>query len=552
MAQLYYWLKAPGIVSKVREIAGPKQNNLPILVLLYGLSQLVFEFVYLTPVPDIDLYSIVAEGTIAISLLILLFKLNKLRESDPQINSEIYVFVFIGFTLQFIALWTDTLDEAFQHPALMTTILEDLFQVTGFIVAIIGIIKWMRFNKLQHYQIEEHKKAKLEITQLRNYLANIINSMPSVLIGVDAECRVTQWNQQAESITGLSYEKVQAKSLADVFPTLTDHLTLILESIRGGQIIRDLKVRFHDGDETLFKDITIFPLVSSGSTGAVIRLDDVTEQVHMEKMMIHDEKMVSLGGMAAGMVHEINNPLASVVQNTGVVKNRLTGDFPANHKAAEAAGTTMEAIRQYIELRQLPDMLDNIDSSGERAAHIVNSMLSFSRKSDKSFSANDLGTILNEAIYLSETDYNMESKFDFKDVQIVREYSETLEPVQCEPSEIQQVFLNLLRNGAEAMAENRSADIQPRFTLRILDEGLWARVEIEDNGEGMSQDVKDHVFDPFFTTKPTGAGTGLGLSVSYFIIVKSHSGKMEVLSEVGEGTKFIIHLPKQTVEEPNL
>jgi PAS domain S-box-containing protein len=397
-----------------------------------------------------------------------------------------------------------------------------------------------------YQDITERKAAVEELRRLRNYLTNIINSMPSVLVGVDTKGQVTQWNKQAELATGTSFEKARSQPLAAVYPKLVDEMDRIQSAIQDRRVLRDPKIPRHSNGETRFEDVTIFPLVANGVEGAVIRVDDVTERVRLEEMMIQSEKMLSVGGLAAGMAHEINNPLAGILQNAAVLDNRLFGDLPANRQAAETAGTTMAAIQHYLELRRLPIMLDNIRSSGKRAAAIVRNMLSFARKSDRSVSSHDLGVLLEQTIELAQTDYAMKKRYDFKQIHIVREFDDTVPPVPCEASKLQQVFLNILKNGAEAMAEVPDRKVQPTFTLRVNEDECWVRVEIEDNGPGMDEKTRRRIFEPFFTTKPVGKGTGLGLSVSYFIIIENHGGKMDVFSENGEGTRFVIRLPKTT------
>jgi PAS domain S-box-containing protein len=395
-----------------------------------------------------------------------------------------------------------------------------------------------------YQDITERKHAMEELRRLRNYLSNIINSMPSVLVGVDLEGRVTQWNKQAELATGMTFDKARSQPLTVVFPRLMDAMARIQSAIKDRRVLRDPKVPRHSDGETRFEDITIFPLVANGVEGAVIRVDDVTERVRLEEMMIQSEKMLSIGGLAAGMAHEINNPLAGILQNTAVLENRLFGDLPANQKAADAAGISMTAMQHYLDLRKLPTMLDNIRASGNRAAAIVKNMLSFARKSDRIVSSHDLGDLLDQTLELARTDYNMKKRYDFKRIHITREYDRGVAPVPCEASKLQQVFLNILKNGAEAMTEGDGGPAQPAFILRVKDDGLWVRVEIEDNGPGMDQETHRRIFEPFFTTKPVGEGTGLGLSVSYFIITENHHGKMDVFSTDGEGTRFVIRLAK--------
>ncbi len=384
-----------------------------------------------------------------------------------------------------------------------------------------------------------------EVRRLRNYLSNIINSMPSMLIAVDGAGNVTQWNNQAELATGLSFEEVHSRSLVLVLPRLSGEMERIRESIRERRVIKSPKIPCETEGGSRFEDITIFPLVANGVDGAVIRVDDVTERVRMEEMVIQSEKMLTVGGLAAGMAHEINNPLAGMMQTAEVMSSRLRThlDMPANHKAAKEAGTTVDAIEKFMEARGVPRMLDGIVASGQRIAVIVENMLSFARKEDAARTSHDLDRILEKTIALAATDYDLKKKYDFKQIKIERAYAENMPMVPCQETKIQQVILNILTNGVHAMQAART--VNPRFLVRTyLDSSRgMACMEIEDNGPGMDEVTRRHVFDPFFTTKKQGAGTGLGLSVSYFIITKNHGGELDVESQPGAGAKFIIRLP---------
>jgi PAS domain S-box-containing protein len=270
---------------------------------------------------------------------------------------------------------------------------------------------------------------------------------------------------------------------------------------------------------------------------------DVTERRRTQEMMIQTEKMMSVGGLAAGMAHEINNPLAGILQNTQVMQNRISSTMAKNRQAAEACGTTMDTIMAYMENRGIFSMIEAIMESGKRAAAIVDNMLSFSRRSDSLFELNDLGELLDTSLRLLETDYDLKQRYDFRKVEIRREYDGAVPKIPCEASKIQQVFLNILKNGAQAMWKSHEAGTRPCFVLRLMVEGERVRIEIEDNGPGMDEETKKRVFEPFYTTKAVGAGTGLGLSVSYFIITENQGGTLSVESTLGRGTKFIIHLP---------
>jgi len=207
-----------------------------------------------------------------------------------------------------------------------------------------------------------------------------------------------------------------------------------------------------------------------------------------------------------------------------------------------------------MKARGIIKMLENIRESGSRAANIVGNMLSFARKGDYTFSTYNITKLLDQTADLAGSDYDLKKKHDFRKIEIVREYEKNLPDVYCEGSKIQQVLLNLLRNGAEAMQEEEKKKEErgittkvrkSRFILRLAHEKAagCVRIEIEDNGPGMDEATRKRVFEPFYTTKPTGQGTGLGLSVSYFIIADNHRGKMSVESTPGVGTTFVIRLP---------
>jgi signal transduction histidine kinase len=253
--------------------------------------------------------------------------------------------------------------------------------------------------------------------------------------------------------------------------------------------------------------------------------------------------MMSVGGLAAGMAHEINNPLAGIMQNVQNARNRLSGASPADHRAAEACGTTIDVIRAFNEKRGLINMLASALESGSRAAQIVNNMLSFSRMGDSSMARQDLSQLLDSTLELAQSDYDLKRKHDFKKIEIIREYAPDCPAVICAGSKIQQVFLNIFKNGAEAMSLMPERAEPFRFRLVVKPENDMVRVEIEDNGPGMDATVRKRVFEPFYTTKSGESGTGLGLSVSYFIITDNHNGSMSVESEPGKGTRFIIRLP---------
>jgi signal transduction histidine kinase len=188
-------------------------------------------------------------------------------------------------------------------------------------------------------------------------------------------------------------------------------------------------------------------------------------------------------------------------------------------------------------------MLEALESAGQRAAKIVNNMLGFSRKSDAHFSSQNLVQLLDEACELASSEYDLKKNYDFRNIAIIRDYDNTVPEVVCDANQIQQVLFNLITNAAQAMADGAHKR-SPRLTLRLAPDGKHVRIDVEDNGPGMDEETRKRVFEPFFTTKEVGVGTGLGLSVSYFIVTENHGGTIEVDSAPGRGARFIIRLPK--------
>ncbi len=382
-----------------------------------------------------------------------------------------------------------------------------------------------------------------QLAQAKQYIDNILNSMPSILMGVDLEGRVTHWNQQAENVTKISANMAVGRYYNEMFPGL--NLTRNIQTAVADQkVIGKNRIRQVIDDEVRYQNITVYPLTGGERQGAVIRMDDVTDQMKIDLMMVQSEKMLSVGGLAAGMAHEINNPLAGMMQNAQVIQNRLTKKIFANQAAAEKAGVNFDNLQNYMEARGIIKQLEHIHNAGCHAAKIVSNMLSFAQKGEGKKSYENLVQLMEKTIFLAKNEYSLKRKFDFRQICIKIEKKPDFPMVSCEPSKIQQVFFNIIKNGTEAMFDNRdSKTVNPGFSLRFFVKNKMAVIEIADNGPGMEKKIQEKIFEPFFTSKDRGKGTGLGLSVSYFIVTKNHKGELRVISSPGKGTTFIIEIP---------
>ncbi|EFL50908.1 multi-sensor signal transduction histidine kinase [Solidesulfovibrio fructosivorans JJ]] len=390
---------------------------------------------------------------------------------------------------------------------------------------------------------EELRLRDRELARMRNLLNNILESMPSAIIALDEDGLVTHFNGSAQAMCALTPEKALGRPPAEVLPLLSAHLDKLQRALRQRQVQRVEHERLRlDGVERLF-DLQFYPLVANGINGAVIRLDDVTERERLREMMIQSEKMASVGGLAAGMAHEINNPLSSILQAAQVCLMQCDPAIEGNRKAAEECECTIEAVHCYIERRRIAKFLEGIRDAGKRAAQIVSSMLEFSRKSESRRAPADINELLEHSLALAATDYDLKKKYDFRHIEIIRDYASDLPEVMCTRTEVEQVLLNLFKNAAQAMAANPDPARKPAITVRTRLRDGHARIEVGDNGPGMEEQVRTRIFEPFFTTKEPGEGTGLGLSVSYFIITTNHGGTIRVDSRPGQGTTFVIELP---------
>jgi PAS domain S-box-containing protein len=391
--------------------------------------------------------------------------------------------------------------------------------------------------------ISERKQYENEKQRLKNYLSNIIDSMPSMLVGLDEAGLVSQWNLHAQASTGIPPWDAIGRPCAEILPRFGSWIDSLREEVRSTHAAAVVpKVILEEGGSRRVFDLMMYPLVANGVQGAVLRIEEVTERTRVQEMLIQTEKMISLGGLAAGMAHEINNPLGIITQAAQNIARRAASELPANRKAAEELGIDLEGLRRYYDNRQIPQFIASIQEAVARASTIVANMLQFSRHGDSILRPEDLAEVAERALDLAANDFDLKKKHDFRGIEIVREFAAQLPRVPLIRIEIEQVLLNLLKNAAQALDANPPGR-RPQITLRLRREEKYAVIEVEDNGPGIDEAHRRRIFEPFFTTKEAGAGTGLGLSVSYAIITQNHRGLMELSATGDEGTCFTIRLP---------
>jgi two-component system, NtrC family, sensor kinase len=262
---------------------------------------------------------------------------------------------------------------------------------------------------------------------------------------------------------------------------------------------------------------------------------EIAERKALESQLVQSEKLASLGQLAAGIAHEINNPLGFIVTNFGMLDRHLAALFEL--LGAYEAGSTPAAIAALCERIEIdfirddvPDLMRETKDGIVRVRQIVQDLKDFSRASGGGdWQSADLHAGIDSTLNI------VASEVKYKAV-VVREYGE-LPEVECLPAQINQVVMNLVVNAAHAMGERHG-----RIAVRTGHDGEHVWIEVADDGCGIAPEHLPRIFDPFFTTKPVGQGTGLGLAVSYGIVHK-HRGEIAVASRPGEGTTFRVSLP---------
>jgi len=275
-------------------------------------------------------------------------------------------------------------------------------------------------------------------------------------------------NKVAEDNTGYSHDELintNIKTLSNsIKPSEIDRI--IDKLIKGEDL--------HYESQQIRKDKTVYPIyvslkfISIGKKRYILSVErDISEQKKIREQIIQSEKLSSMGSLAAGMAHEINNPLAGIVQNIQVLSNRILKPNKKNEIVAKEIGLQYADITKYNEKRDIPKIMDSISSSCFKAAEIIKRMLNFSRKSSFVYDAIFLNDIIDETLIIASQDYKINANYDFKKINIEKNY-EKLDEIYLNKNEIHQVLLNILLNAAQALFTKR--DIQPKITITTISE----------------------------------------------------------------------------------
>jgi PAS domain S-box-containing protein len=366
-----------------------------------------------------------------------------------------------------------------------------------------------------------------------NQLAELFDSLPvPLLVGRASDRRVVAANQAFVDLTGFELDEIVGTT--PPFPWWSTDEDRNVGFAPGSIVTRTYRRK--DGRSLVVE------VVSHGFADDLLLgvITDLTERRQLEQQLVQSGKLTAIGELAAGVAHEINNPIAFISSNLGTMVKYLERlEQFLEQQSAAVAQTAPEPLQQelargrqklkvdYI-LNDAKNLLAESQDGSERVRSIVQNLKSFSRVDDTNRSYVDINDCLESTVTIAWNELKYKAT-------LTRDYGE-LPPVKCLPQQLNQVFLNMLVNAAHAI------ETQGEITVSTRSAGDQVLVSFRDTGCGIPEEIRSRIFEPFFTTKEVGKGTGLGLSISYDII-KKHNGSIEVESAPGCGTTFTIRLP---------
>jgi len=362
--------------------------------------------------------------------------------------------------------------------------------------------------------------------------------------------RLAYVNQAVADIIGFTIDEMMAWD-AGGYSTLIpeDYLKSFMEKARErqqgkipGGINEEIRMVSKQGD-IKWIEINSTTIKFQGHPAELVAVIDITERKKTQEILVQTEKMITIGGLSAGMAHEINNPLGIILHGIQNTLRRLDSDSSKNREKAEQHGIDLDRLKGFLADQNIFSYLTGIQDAGNRASKIVSSMLQFSRSNTGIPEPANIDLVIDKALSIAEKDYDLQKSYDFKKITIEKNFYPELPRITCIETEIEQVLLNLFKNAAQAMSGISQKSYKPLISITTTLQEDSIELIIADNGPGMTEATLNHIFDPFFTTKEIGKGTGLGLSVTFFIITVHHNGKIRASSIPGRGTKFIITLP---------
>jgi len=367
---------------------------------------------------------------------------------------------------------------------------------------------------------EEFLKKCREMAEVKEFLNNILESMEDGVFTVDRDGRITSFNRAATQITGYMPEEVIGERCKEIFRSLLCKTNCSLkEVLKTGRIVHNYDIKiFNKANKKVSVNVITSPLRDSRGEiiGAIEVFRDITPFKELQTRLAQSEKFTLMGELAAGIAHEINNPINGVLTYIKLLLKKLS--------KSEVPETLTREMKRY---------LITMERETTRVGKLVKNLLDFSRQTEPEVKPIDMSKVLNQSLLL------LQDQLRVGGIEVYKEIASPLPRVMADFGQLQQVFMNIIVNAAQAMPKGGE------LRIRIFKDEEWVRAELEDTGCGIPQKNIPKLFDPFFTTKCGNnkcLGLGLGLSIVKRII-DAHHGLIEVKSKVGKGSTFIIKLP---------
>jgi PAS domain S-box-containing protein len=386
-------------------------------------------------------------------------------------------------------------------------------------------------NRLLEKEVSQHVITASQLRSSESYINDILTSMPLMLVGLDKNGCVTQWNKQIEKVSGVSSENALGKTLLEAYPKMTVLPEQVQQSIEDNRIIhlkQSLRSLYH-------YDITIYPLQGQ-EAGVVILVDDVTKQTAAENMLIHNDKMSFMAELASTMAHDINLPLQAIMMDL-----RRFQRIISNRSASET-----QLLSDSDQAQTLNAIIIDMSARGEQVSTIISNLLAFARSRSGEKQMADIVDVVENTISLANEVVSVSDKLAFNQIKLERKFEKNLPLVPCYITELQQVFLSLFRHACGALAlKDKTDDFEPSIKVILSEsyDNLW--IKIQHNGLGLTTEEQMNLFEPFFTDKSTAEDFDAAqrLSFSYYIVTEQHQGHMAVTSDVELGSTVHIQLP---------
>ena len=354
---------------------------------------------------------------------------------------------------------------------------------------------------------QAYRSTRTSLTRIKAFSDNVVERMPVGLVALDGNGRVISLNQAAEATLRLSSDQVTGRTASEVLPRQVLDLVAALKDSTRTAIGKEFDCSFRDG-RIVPLDVTLSSLKGEDGTdwGTIILCRDLTEVQNLKREVETTRRLASLGRLAAGVAHEIRNPLSSIKGFATYFRDRYR-DNPEDQKTSEV-------------------MIQEVD----RLNRVISQLLEFARPPVIQKKRASLQSLIQRSLKM------IERQTSAKGIQVLSELPSDIQDVDLDPDGINQVLLNLYLNAIEAMEQGGTLTV----SLSKKESSPWVKLTVTDTGAGISREDLEHVFDPYFTTKQTG--TGLGLAIVHKII-EAHRGEVRAESEVGRGTTVSVLLP---------